>query len=290
VSVLLVTGSRAHPNPAWVKQQLRALVAAEQPSLIVHGACSGVDTVADDVAAKFGIPVKPMAADWARGKRAGPERNAAMVRFACSQGSVVCAAFPHPDLTLRHGTTDCTQRAASADADVRWIEYSPKETPSMMQFPRQQPAAQTAAPSRNKYAGIAAAKPQTPIIPEGMYRVRVAEFAESPPTPGKDTWQTVTFEIVATAIGDAQPGESYAMLNAVTGKAGLSGQSRMKAFAMAAAGYDDEQQFNASAFEHESQLIGRLVDVKVTRGNPTKDGTDYYREFAWGVVPEDEQS
>ena len=74
---------------------------------------------------------------------------------------------------------------------------------------------------------------------------------------------------------------------------------------MATAGFEDEEAFDAfageegefleavtgaaNAYSTDGQpLIGRFVDCQVTRGKQ-RDETDYYREFAWAVVPEEEQ-
>lgn len=50
---------------------------------IVSGGAKGVDTIGEDIAADFGIPLVVFPADWARyGRAAGPIRNELMAKNA----------------------------------------------------------------------------------------------------------------------------------------------------------------------------------------------------------------
>lgn len=115
---ILVTGSRRADER---DRQLIAAVLAEELALpnygndlvIVHGGASGVDTIAHLWAAEHALSVERYFADWDRlGRRAGPARNAEMVR----RGASVCLAFPRPDST---GTWGCIRLAANAGIPVR---------------------------------------------------------------------------------------------------------------------------------------------------------------------------
>lgn len=56
------------------------------------------------------------AAEWDRlGKRAGPERNARMVRWAAEREGSILLAFPGP---TSRGTWDCVRRAVAAGLRV----------------------------------------------------------------------------------------------------------------------------------------------------------------------------
>jgi hypothetical protein len=64
----------------------------ERPTLIIHGAAKGADTLAGRWAKEFNIPVLVFPADWKKyGRRAGPIRNAQML----SEGKPnLVVAFP----------------------------------------------------------------------------------------------------------------------------------------------------------------------------------------------------
>jgi hypothetical protein len=75
---------------------------------------------------------------------------------------------------------------------------------------------------------------------------------------------------------------------------------------MSAAGFESEASFDvfdpeggfieacvgaANTYSEQGMtIVGRLVDCEVRRGNTTPDGADYYREFSWAVVPDDQQA
>jgi hypothetical protein len=174
-------------------------------------------------------------------------------------------------------------------------------------FAKPAAGARPPAKKQSRYKGITAATPRDPMPHVGEYRLRVLEVAEGHnPGTGSDSYK-VQFAIVAMnedndkhAIDDV-----VSMIQLVSGKAAQSGLSRTKAFVIAAAGFESEEDYDAfdpdGAFidattgvqneysERGDTLIGRLVDCQVTRGNTTKDGADYYREYAWAAVDEQEQ-
>ncbi len=158
---------------------------------------------------------------------------------------------------------------------------------------------------RSRYAGIEASAPRDPMPTAGDYRFRVTECVEGHnPGTGTDSFK-VKLEVVESDGSDANSeGENVLALFLVSGKGGQAGLSRVKSFVMAAAGYDDEEAFNE--FDPEGEFIdsctgaqnefsdmggvaGRLVDCRVTRGNATPTG-DYYREYSWAPVGDDEQT
>ena len=125
---ILVTGSRDWGDVDAVVSALdRHTDSGRIPTVIVHGDCpTGADKIADDwVAAQHDQPysspvaVEPHAADWSRGRRAGPERNADMVAL----GADLCLAFIGPctsprcsrvDLHPSHGASGCAALAETA--------------------------------------------------------------------------------------------------------------------------------------------------------------------------------
>ncbi len=74
---LLITGSRYLTDYELVSREIAALC----PALIIHGAASGADTLAQDYAEYNHIPVIQYPADWIKyGKAAGPIRNTQMLK------------------------------------------------------------------------------------------------------------------------------------------------------------------------------------------------------------------
>lgn len=104
---ILITGSRDWLNFVTVHKALDAILFdLNHPPVLVHGAASGVDTVAAGYWASFGYPVEPHPADWNRfgRKRAGVIRNAQMVQA----GADKCIAFIR---NHSRGATHCSQLA-----------------------------------------------------------------------------------------------------------------------------------------------------------------------------------
>ena len=125
---VLVTGSRDWSDREAIASELAAVVGASGTGVtLVHGACpTGADAIADEVWARAGLPVERHPADWSRGRKAGPERNAAMVAL----GADLCLAFigdctsprcTRPDGHPSHGATGCAALAEAAGIPTRRI-------------------------------------------------------------------------------------------------------------------------------------------------------------------------
>lgn len=169
-------------------------------------------------------------------------------------------------------------------------------------FSRPNAAVSQPAARKSRYAGIQAAQPRHPIPHAGVYRFRVLGCEEGS-NPGKGT-ESFKAHLEIIEIDGHNPnhniGDHVVMIQLLTGAAGPFGLARVKAFVMAAAGYADESEFDAfdpqggfidaivgAANEYSARgdtIVGNLVDCQVLRGNPTPDGSDYYRDYAWGVV------
>jgi hypothetical protein len=102
---------------AIFEQRMRAEIG--EAVVVVHGHCpTGADHWADLWASETLDPevsVERHPADWSRGKRGGPERNARMV----AAGADVCLAFPLPG---SRGTVDCMRKAQAAGIPVLTVE------------------------------------------------------------------------------------------------------------------------------------------------------------------------
>jgi hypothetical protein len=170
------------------------------------------------------------------------------------------------------------------------------------------PAAKTPGTKKkvSRYAGIKASAPRDPMPVVGTYRFKWLSCEEGfNPGKGSSSFK-VHLEVVSIDAGgeDHVAGQTVFFVQGISGKGQDAGLGRVKAAVMATAGFEDEDEFDAFAGEEGEfleavtgeaneystdgqPLIGRLVDCQVTRGNARDDG-DYYREFAWAVVADED--
>lgn len=110
---VLVCGSR-HLTRRWlaiIRERLEKYGATE----VVEGGATGADALAREAAEGLGLPVRSFPADWSRGKRAGPERNARML----VEGRPAEVWAFHADAALGKGTADMVRKARAAGVPVR---------------------------------------------------------------------------------------------------------------------------------------------------------------------------
>lgn len=104
---LLVCGDRNWTNRALVYEQVRSFA----PSLVIHGAARGADTIGGDVAKLLNVPVQVYPAQWAtHGRAAGPIRNQQML----DEGKPDYVLAFHNDIFNSKGTKDMLNRAKKA--------------------------------------------------------------------------------------------------------------------------------------------------------------------------------
>lgn len=117
---VIVTGSRAWPDPVRVAHELTQLYLEHGPFTLVHGACS---TGADEAAHQWcvtaghdlGVVEVKYHAHWDRdGKAAGPIRNKKMI----DAGADLVLAFP---LFNSRGTKNTIDLAEAAGIPVRKV-------------------------------------------------------------------------------------------------------------------------------------------------------------------------
>lgn len=118
---VLVTGSRAWPDPVRVAHELTQLYLQHGPYTLIHGACAtGADAAAhhwyETAGMDLGCIEVRYPADWQQfGKRAGPIRNEKMIREA---GAALVLAFPLFD---SRGTWHTINLAEEAGIPVRRV-------------------------------------------------------------------------------------------------------------------------------------------------------------------------
>ena len=106
---VLVCGGRDYAKADYVSRVLDGL----SVTTLVHGGARGADILAGHWALRHGVNTEVFYADWARGKRAGPERNQRMLD---SKPDLV-VAFPGG-----RGTADMVRRAKAAGIEVIEVE------------------------------------------------------------------------------------------------------------------------------------------------------------------------
>ncbi len=108
---VIFSGSRKFRDPEPVKAALASL-AKKGTWVLVHGAASGLDSLAASLAPEFGFEVEAHPALWGPYKKAaGPIRNQKMIGL----GASVAFAFP---LEESRGTWDFVRRARIAQIPV----------------------------------------------------------------------------------------------------------------------------------------------------------------------------
>lgn len=164
------------------------------------------------------------------------------------------------------------------------------------------------APKKHRrFGGIRAASGQTDIPRVGVYRFEVLAITEGHNEQTEDDSFKISLRIVTIFDGGEGHAENEAVIVPLklTGKAGKFGRAEAKSFVMAAAGFEDEAEYDEydpdgdfieaclgddNAYSNRGDtLVGRLVDGEIKRGKDRADG-DYWRRYTWGVVPDSEQA
>lgn len=107
---VLCTGGRDFRDEKALWAALDRIHAKTPIVLIITGSCSGADAIAERWATAMHCSIDRYRAAWSRGRCAGPERNARMIRYG------------QPDLVLAvpggRGTADCVRQAEAAGIRV----------------------------------------------------------------------------------------------------------------------------------------------------------------------------
>lgn len=114
---VLVCGGRGYSLVSHVNTVLREV----GPDLLICGGAPGADRLAIDYAANHGIPCMVFPAAWTHlGRRAGPTRNAWMIRYG---EPTIVVAFPGGA-----GTSRMVELAKEAGVPINMVEPWPGET------------------------------------------------------------------------------------------------------------------------------------------------------------------
>lgn len=107
---VLVCGGRSYDNWRKVNTALTEL----KPSVIIQGGADGADAIARRWGKANNVPVVTYEANWNVGKKAGPLRNAFMLKDGRPD---MCVVFPGGA-----GTKDMAQRAELAGLRMIWVQ------------------------------------------------------------------------------------------------------------------------------------------------------------------------
>lgn len=114
---LLICGDRN-----WVdKDLIKATIAKEAPTVVIHGDCRGADKLAGQAAHELGIEVIAFPADWKKlGRAAGPLRNKQML----VQGRPDKVIAFHDDISQSKGTLNMLNQVANYSIPSVLITHS----------------------------------------------------------------------------------------------------------------------------------------------------------------------
>jgi hypothetical protein len=167
------------------------------------------------------------------------------------------------------------------------------------------------AKGKSRFAGVKAAGDRTPQLGPGKYRLKLGEpFVSRERSEYYFAPATVVEVLDDRREDSSDPGvgdECLAMLQCIAGDSRRPGYARIKAFAIAIAGAENEAEYDADydpdglfcehvlndgsdGLDEDGEpyepIEGREVIVTVRKGKPTKDGLDYYRENSFEPVGE----
>lgn len=169
-------------------------------------------------------------------------------------------------------------------------------------------ATATKARKQSRFAGSTPSANRDPMPFEGTYRLKLVQAEEGVNPKNMCSSGKFYFEIVDLDEQGAEHhkvGGRVFITERITGDGAIAGHSRITAMVVALGGFEDFDEYQAfdpdryfidavlgedNEYSTDGQpLIGRFVDVQVTRGKDTADGSDWYRVYSWDIVPEEEQ-
>jgi hypothetical protein len=109
---VLVCGDRNWEDYEAIARELCPV----RPSVVIHGAARGADSIAGEIAEEMGVRVEDYLAEWDKfGRAAGPIRNQQML----DEGKPDLVLAFHPDISKSKGTADMVRRAQKAGVPTK---------------------------------------------------------------------------------------------------------------------------------------------------------------------------
>lgn len=118
---ILVTGARKYTNKNLIYDTFVNIIVSNvsvmyKNIILIHGGCSGVDTLSGEVGSKLGFEVEVYPAEWKKyGTYAGPKRNKQMIdkllEYKNNGYEIKMLAF-HDCIEKSKGTKDCVNTAS----------------------------------------------------------------------------------------------------------------------------------------------------------------------------------
>jgi len=119
---ILVTGSRDWKDYDSIFNSL-SIYPSDSSTVLIHGGCRGLDTIASKVAHDLNFSVEQYSARWnIYGYSAGPVRNKSMLKRLIEykdQGYTVKVLAFHPNLSESKGTKNCYDMAVAQGFEVK---------------------------------------------------------------------------------------------------------------------------------------------------------------------------
>ncbi len=114
---ILITGARDYSHPETVRRALLAYL--PQYCIVVHGGCSGADTIAGNIAKEMGFEVEVFPPNWKLGRAAGPIRN---IQMLDTKPNIVLVF--HDNLEKSKGTKHCASEAEKRQLKILYLAQS----------------------------------------------------------------------------------------------------------------------------------------------------------------------
>lgn len=156
-----------------------------------------------------------------------------------------------------------------------------------------------------RFEGIEENTDREPMLEVGRYRLMLNDIEERKSPKTKEWFVHAWFTVVESDGKQAtDEGTDVKVLIQTSGKSEDFGLSRYQQMVRNLAGYGTKEDFrafdpkglfldavlgNKNAYSSRGTVLGRFVNVVVTRGRDDNKG-GWYREYQWSTVDEDDQS
>jgi N-glycosidase YbiA len=111
---VLICGDRKWDDKECIRKYIETL---SSETVIIEGECTGADQISKEIAEELGMEVLKFPANWSLGKKAGPLRNAKMLK----EGKPNLVVAFHNDIDNSKGTKNMIDKAKKAGIKVKII-------------------------------------------------------------------------------------------------------------------------------------------------------------------------